>query len=495
MDDSPSPARSEQPTAPYLDAVMAYAFRGAARYHVPGHKGGPGADPALRKAIGVDALAADIPQDIHGVDLGESPTAYQRAEALAAEAFGAERSFFLTNGATQGNHTLCLALAPLGTRIVAQRNSHASIVDGLVLSGGIPSFVAPEYDDERSITHCVTPAALAAALDRAPDAQAAFIVSPTYYGMAADIAGLAEVAHRRGIPLIADQSWGPHFGFHDGLPSTALSQGADAMLTSTHKIAGSLTQSAMLHISDSGRVDPDGIARALRLLRTTSPSSLLMASLDSARRQLAMHGEQLLHETLEAIDVARAKLSTIDGIALVDGSMVGRMGVAGYDPLRIVLDVRGTGRTGYEISDELRRAYDVHVELPMQSTIVLVVGLGESAATLRRVAGDVEEVVKRLWAPGSSAAIVPPAASLGYEVAIPPRDAFLGAAETVPVDEAVGRISCESIASYPPGVPALLPGERISAETVDYLRQLAASGARLHGASDPAFETINVLLA
>lgn len=495
MDDSPSPARSEQPTAPYLDAVMAYAFRGAARYHVPGHKGGPGADPALRKAIGVDALAADIPQDIHGVDLGESPTAYQRAEALAAEAFGAERSFFLTNGATQGNHTLCLALAPLGTRIVAQRNSHASIVDGLVLSGGIPSFVAPEYDDELSITHCVTPAALAAALDRAPDAQAAFIVSPTYYGMAADIAGLAEVAHRHGIPLIADQSWGPHFGFHDGLPPTALSQGADAMLTSTHKIAGSLTQSAMLHISASGRVDPDGIARALRLLRTTSPSSLLMASLDSARRQLAMHGEQLLHETLEAIDVARAKLSTIDGIALVDGSMVGRMGVAGYDPLRIVLDVRGTGRTGYEISDELRRAYDVHVELPMQSTIVLVVGLGESAATLRRVAGDVEEVVKRLWAPGSSAAIVPPAASLGYEVAIPPRDAFLGAAETVPVDEAVGRISCESIASYPPGVPALLPGERISAETVDYLRQLAASGARLHGASDPAFETINVLLA
>lgn len=484
---------AEQPTAPYLDAVVAYAFRGPARYHVPGHKGGPGADPGVRKAIGLDGLAADVPQDIHGIDLGPSPTPYERAETLAAEAFGAARTFFLTNGATQGNHALCLALAPLGTRIVAQRNSHASIVDGLVLSGGLPSFVAPEYDEELGITHCVTPEGLAEALRAAPDARAAFIVSPTYYGMAADIAGCAEVAHRAGIPLVVDQSWGPHFGFNDALPPPALSQGADAMLTSTHKVAGSLTQSAMLHVGDSGRVDAGAVARALRLLRSTSPSSLLIASLDGARRQLALHGEQLLHETLEAIGVARAKLETIEGIGLVDGALIGRMGIAGYDPLRIVLDVRGTGRTGYEIADALRRSYDVHVELPMQATVVFVVGLGESAAALRRLAGDVEEVVKRLREPGATVPLVPPAASLGYDVAMPPRDAFLGEAEQVAVDAAVGRISCESIASYPPGVPALLPGERVSTETVAYLRELAASGARLHGASDPAFETINVL--
>jgi arginine/lysine/ornithine decarboxylase len=486
-------AVSEQPTAPYLDAVVAYAFRGPARYHVPGHKGGPGADPGVRKAIGPDCLAADIPQDIHGIDLGPSPTPYERAERLAAEAYGAARTFFLTNGATQGNHALCLALAPLGARIVAQRNSHASLVDGLVLSGGIPSFVAPESDPELGITHCVTPAALEAALRDASDARAAFIVSPTYYGMAADIAGLADVAHAAGVPLVVDQSWGPHFGFHEALPPTALAQGADAMLTSTHKIAGSLTQSAMLHIADSGRVDIGAVARALRLLRSTSPSSLLIASLDGARRQLALHGEQLLHETLEAIGVAHAKLVTIPGIALVDHRLVGRMGIAGYDPLRTVLDVRGTGRTGYDIADALRRSYDVHVELPMQATVVLVVGLGESAATLRRLAGDVEEVVKRISEPGATAAIVPPAASLRHEAALSPREAFLGAAEQVSVDAAVGRISCESIASYPPGVPALLPGERITAETVEYLRELAASGARLHGASDPAFQTINVL--
>src|SRR5919198_1554040 len=277
---------ADQPSAPYLDAVVAYGFRGSGRFHVPGHKGGPGADPGLRFALGERALAVDLPQDIEGIDLGPSPTPYERAEALAAESYGAARTWFLTNGATQGNHALCLALAPLGAQIVAQRNSHASIVDGLVLSGGIPSFVAPEYDEDLGITHCVTPAALEAALRDAPE------------------------AHAAGVPLVVDQSWGPHFGFHEDLPPTALSQGADAMLTSTHKIAGSLTQSAMLHVGASGRVDLGAVGRALRLLRSTSPSSLLIASLDGARRQLALHGEQLLFETLEAIEVARAKFTT-----------------------------------------------------------------------------------------------------------------------------------------------------------------------------------------
>jgi arginine decarboxylase len=276
---------SEQPTAPYLDALVAYAFRGSARFHVPGHKGGSGADPGLVHAIGSRALAADVPQDIHGIDLGPSPTPYERAEQLAAEAYGARRTWFLTNGATQGNHALCLALAPLGARVITQRNSHASVVDGLVLSGGVPSFVAPEYDAELGMANGVTPAQLGRAIEDAPDARAVFIVSPTYYGMAADVAACAEVAHAAGLPLVVDQAWGPHFGFHPELPPSALAEGADAVLTSTHKIAGSLTQSAMLHVAPTGRVDVGAVGRAMRLLRSTSPSSLLLASLDAARHR------------------------------------------------------------------------------------------------------------------------------------------------------------------------------------------------------------------
>jgi arginine decarboxylase len=231
----------------------------------------------------------------------------------------------------------------------------------------------------------------------------------------------------------------------------------------------------------------------MRLLRTTSPSSLLMASLDAARRQLALHGEQLLHETLAGIGRAREKLASIECLALVDEAFVGRPGVAGYDPLRIVLDVRATGVTGYDVAEALRRSYDAQVELATQATVVLVVGMGEPAAALERVAGDVEEVVKRLAISGSIAPIVRPTATLHNPMAVSPREAFLGRAEIVPVERAGGRISCESIASYPPGIPALLPGERIGAETIAYLRELVATGARLHGASDPTLASMTVL--
>ena len=484
---------SEQPSAPYLDALVGYGFRGSGRFHVPGHKGGAGADPGLRHAIGEDVLALDVPQDIHGIDAGVSPTPYERAETLAAQAYGAGRSWFLTNGATQGNHALCLALAPLGARVVAQRNSHASLVDGLVLSGGRPTFVAPEYDPELGMAHGVTPQSLAAALEGCEDVRAAFIVSPTYYGMASDVAGCAEAAHAAGVPLVVDQSWGPHFGFHPDLPTGALAQGADAMLTSTHKLAGSLTQSAMLHVAAGGRVDEAAVGRALRLLRSTSPSSLLLASLDAARRQLAVHGEQLLHETLTGLEAARAKLRSIDGIALVGGELVGQPGIAGHDPLRLVLDVRETGCTGYELAEALRTSYDVHVELATQATVVFVVGIAEGAQSLLRVAGDVEEVVRQTSRSGA-AAVTPirPPESLAQS-AVTPRDAFLGDAECVAAADAAGRVSCESIAGYPPGIPVLLPGERITEEIVAYLREIVAAGSRLHGASDPRFSSVYVL--
>jgi lysine decarboxylase len=476
-----------------MEAVVAYATRGSTRFHVPGHKGGAGADPGLRAAIGWAALTADIPQDIEGIDLGPEPTPYQRAELLAAEAHGAQRSWFLTNGATQGNHALCLALAPLGTHVVAQRNSHASIVDGLVLSGGLPSFVAPAYDAELGMAHGVTPDALAQALDADPQSRVAFVVSPTYYGMCADVQALAAVAHERDVALVVDQSWGPHFGFHPDLPESALKLGADAVLTSTHKIIGSLTQSALLHVAPTGRIDPKAVGRAIRLVRTTSPSSLLMASLDGARRQIAVHGEALLHETIAAAAQTRAKLETTPGITCIAEDFVGRPGVAAYDPLRLVLDTRETGCTGYEVADALRNAYDVQPELATVATLVCVLGMGQPAEALVRFAGDVDEIVKRIAKPGRVEALVRTPAALENAMVVPPRDAFLGEAEIVPIDDAIGRISCESIAGYPPGIPALLPGERLTADTVAYLKELVGSGARLHGAADPTLTTIHVM--
>ncbi len=496
IDERPRRAR-ELPTAPYLDAIVSYGFRGSVRFHVPGHKGGPGADPGLRSAIGDRALALDICQDIEGIDVGSGggeSTPYQRAEELAAAAYGARQTWFLTNGATQGNHALCLALAKPTDHVLVQRNSHASIVDGLVLSGGMASFVAPEYDMELGMAHGVTPEALDGALRRAPDISAAFIVSPTYYGMTADIRGCVEVAHRHGVALVVDCAWGSHFGFHPALPESPLRLGADAVLASTHKIVGSLTQSAMLHVAHGGRINPEEVARCVRLVRSTSPNSLLLASLDAARRQLSAHGEALLDRTIDAAARTREAIDRIPGCAIVGEGFVGRPGIAGWDPLRIVIDVRGTGCTGYELAAELRAANDIYVELATQATLVLVLGLGQPVEPLERFAHDFAETVRLLARPGEGHTVSAPPASLEHQTVVPVREAFLGHGETVAVDDAIGRISAESIAGYPPGVPSLLPGERVTAEVVAYLRELTAAGARLHGAADPTFRTVRVLM-
>jgi lysine decarboxylase len=483
-----------QPTAPYLEAITAYGFRGSTRFHVPGHKGGEGADPGLRTALGEQALLLDIPQDIEGIDVGPSPTPYERAEQLAAEAYGAERTWFLTNGATQGNHALCIALAPAGTPVILQRNSHASLIDGLILSGGRPSWVAPEYDAELGMAHGVTPAALDRALASTPEAKVAFVVSPTYYGIAADIGACAEVAHAAGAALIVDNAWGSHFGFHDALPRSPLALGADAMIASTHKIVGSLTQSAMLLVAHGDRVDTDAVARAVRLVRSTSPSSLLIASLDAARRQLAVHGEALLDRTIVAAAQARAAIASVPGCATLGADLVGQAGIAGWDPLRIVVDVRRTGCTGYEVAAALRSDYDIFVELATHATLVLVVGLAQPVGQLERLAHDFAETVRRIARPAEAVAIARPPGALEHETVMSPRDAFLGPSEAIAVDQALGRISCEAVAGYPPGVPALLPGERITAEVVGYLRELTSAGARLHGAADPTFATVRVLI-
>jgi lysine decarboxylase len=219
-----------------------------------------------------------------------------------------------------------------------------------------------------------------------------------------------------------------------------------------------------------------------------------MASLDAARRQLAVHGEALLDRTIRASYDARAEIDAVPGCSVVGEGLVGRPGIAGWDPLRIVIDVRGTGCTGYEVAAALRGSFDIYVELATHATLVLVLGLGQTVDPLERLSHDFAETVRAISRPSETAVVARPPVALEHETAIPPREAFLGTAEAVPVDDAIGRVSAESIAGYPPGVPALLPGERITSEVVAYLRQLTAAGARLHGAADPTFSTVRVLV-
>jgi arginine decarboxylase len=487
----------EQDSTPYLDALVEYADRDPGRFHVPGHKGGPGADPALRAALGDRALQLDIPAGISGIDVAPDPAnaPFQLAQRLAADAWGAKRSWFLVNGGSGGNHAICLALAHSGERVVVQRNVHSSIVDGLVLSGLRPRFVAPEVDPELGVAHCVTPEALAETLDAEPNAVAAIIVSPTYFGAVADVAALVEVAHARGVPLVVDEAWGSHLHFSSALPTAALECGADVVLSSIHKIVGSITQSAIVHLGHGeDRVDERVLDRAVTLVESTSPNGLLTASLDAARRQAAVHGEELLAETVASLAELRERIRMIGGLDVLDQRIVGRSGVHAYDPLRLVVDVRGVGATGHRVARLMWESDDINLELFSENVVVAVFGIGEHAAeTGGRLVTALERACMRIGEEMEEP--LPPFAEPPPwgPTELSPREAFLATQEVVAFDEAEGRIAAESLAAYPPGVPNVLPGERLTRPTLDYIADSVAHGGLVRGASDRTLSTVRVV--
>jgi lysine decarboxylase len=488
---------SDQRETPYLDALREYAARDPARLHVPGHKGGPGADAGLLRAIGERALSLDIPALTYGIDVGPAPTPFERAQRLAAEAWGAGRTWFLINGASQGNIAAGLALAHHGSAVVLQRNVHSSTIDALVLSGLRPTFAAPEVDPELGIAHCLTARALADALAATPAAVGAWVVSPTYFGAVADIRALAAVAHERGVPLIVDEAWGAHLAFHERLPEHALAAGADLVISSTHKIVGSLTQSAMLHLgAQSARLlDEEAVDRAVTLTESTSPSSLLTCSLDAARRQAALHGRDLLERAVEVLEQTRAEIRAIEGLEVLDERLAGRAGVFAYDPLRLAIDVRGLAASGYEIAPRLREIGDINLELYGQNVIVAVFGMAErSLPEARRLVRALQTLAAEIGSDprgaGTSFAAPPP----WGELVMTPREAYLGAQEAVPAKQAAGRIAAESLATYPPGIPNVLPGERLTEETLAYVQHTLELGGSVRGASDRLLRTVRVVV-
>lgn len=486
----------DQDRVPYVEALRKHASRDPARLTVPGHKGGAGADPALIEAVGEKALDLDLPALIEGIDVGPPESnPFEQAQRLAADAWGAARTWFLVGGASQGNHAALLALRHTGRSVVMQRNVHSSAIDGSVLADLDPTFIAPEIDPELGVAHGATPSGLATALDAAPGAVAALVVSPTYFGACADIAALVEICHKRGLPLVVDEAWGAHLTFSEELPQAALAAGADLVISSTHKIVGSLTQSAMIHLGQDSLIDARIVDRVVTLLESTSPSSLLSLSLDAARRMAAVHGSGLIAETLATLRVTRQRIRDIPGLDVLDESLIGNPGVAGWDPLRLTVDVRGAHITGHRFADLI---FDLGIdyELATETVVVFTFGLGGSAAALaEQLVAALEHVVGDLGGtddeePSVPFAVPPPWGPLEMSM----RDAFLGPQEAVPFDAAEGRIACESLAAYPPGIPNVLPGERLTRETLDFIADTLAHGGKLRGASDRTLKTVRVVI-
>lgn len=478
---------------PYADAVAANSAQDLLRLNVPGHSGDDGAAPELTRFFGPGLLQKDISPLLTGIDMGDD-SPYDEALALAAEAWGARQSWFLTNGASQANRMGALALGAFGRpeqQVLVQRSAHSSFIDGIILAGLTPVFVQPLIDDRYGIAHGLSPEQLEQTLAETEDPKGVYVVTPSYFGAVANVAAVAEIAHAAGVPLMVDEAWGAHFGFHPELPQNSLSLGADLVVSSTHKLGGSLTQSAMMHLGEGPFADVLGplVQRAYMMTMSTSQSALLLASLDIARHALVA-GQAHMSEAIAAAERIRVEIRRRGRFRIVSDTWDFEEVVAN-DPLRISVDVRAGGLNGNAVRDELIRAYGIYTEISTDSCVVAFLGPGFAPDVSRFV-----DALHRLQPTGTLAYAETHTLSLPHfgDLSMRPRDAWFAPAVKVPAHEAVGRVSADSLAAYPPGIPNVMPGEAITQEVVDFLRIVAASpGGYVRGATDPAVDYLRVV--
>lgn len=491
----------EQVRRPYVEALQRHAEAAPLHVTIPGHgRSESVGGQALSKIFGEQVVDLDLPIMLPGIDLGGT-NPLRMAANLAAEAWGARRAWFLTNGASQGNRTSALAVRGLGERVLVQRNTHSSFIDGVLLAGLEPAFVTPAVDEQFGIAHGITPSELASQLRAAQLAgrpfSSVFVISPNYFGSVSDIAELARVAHRYDAALIVDGAWGAHFGFHPDLPESPSRLGADLVVSSTHKLAGSLTQSAMLLLGEgpfADRLEPL-VLRAYRMTASTSPSTLLMASLDAARHGL-VQGHATIGRSIRLSQEFRERLRADGRYGVVGDTFAAFDDVVATDPLRIPVDTSALGQSGHWVRDRLISDHGVYFEMATAGTIVAVFGalaspdLDRVMAALSAVADDAEAL--RAAGGAQAPTAFPPLPPAG-PLRMLPREAYLAASELVPAAEAIGRISADTLSAYPPGIPNIMPGEEVTAENVAFVQAVAASPTGVvRGANDAQVAMLRV---
>ena len=522
-----------QHRAPFAHALLEHADRDTLQIMVPGH----GCDaersyPELVDFLSPRGVALDVPPMTDGIDLGEN-TPLDEALELAAEAWGASRTWFMTNGASQANRTAAIAVRALGERVMVQRAMHSSFTDGILLAGLMPSFVVPNVDTHNGVTHGLTPEALDEALTSEAEAgrkvDSIYVVSPSYFGAVADVEGLAKVAHAHDAAIIVDGAWGPHFGFHPDLPGSPVALGADLVISSTHKLVGSLTQSAMLHLGHgplAKKLEPF-VERAYTMTGSTSASNILKGTLDVARHGL-INGRDRIEDALRGAEELREALRQDDRFRVLSDNFGDFDDIHEIDTLRIPVDVSRLGHTGHWVRQRLIADHDIYCEMSTATTIVIIFGalatpavertlealravadaaqnpVDEDAADIPVASGNSVVVATDAWeatTPGHAVEALSaegerfPEIPKAGTMRLLPRDAyFADAFDVVAAEDAVGRISADTLAAYPPGIPNVLPGEEITEEIVKFLQAVATSPTGyVRGAQDAKVTTFRVV--
>lgn len=481
-----------QNETPLFTGLVEHAKKNPTQFHIPGHKKGAGIDPEFRNFIGDNALSIDLinigPLD----DLHQPKGIIKQAQDLAAEAFGADHTFFSVQGTSGAIMTMVMAVCGPGDKIIVPRNVHKSVMSAIVFSGAVPIFIHPEIDNQLGISHGITTDSVKKALEQNPDAKGLLVINPTYFGIAADLKRIVDIAHSYNVPVLVDEAHGVHIHFHDGLPLSAMQAGADMAATSVHKLGGSMTQSSILNVKE-GLVSANRVQSILSMLTTTSTSYLLLASLDVARKRLVTEGYELIEKTIQLANYIRDKINGIDNLYCVGREILGSKATFDFDPTKLIISVKELGITGSDAEVWLREKFNIEVEMSDLYNILCIVTPGDSkkeADILIEALANLSDEVSHLTESRSVPEVLLPDIPV---LALSPRDAFYSETEVVPFEESAGRVIAEFIMVYPPGIPIFIPGEIITEDNLTYIQTNIEAGLPVQGPEDYELKTLRVI--
>lgn len=480
----------KQMETPLLDAVTALIETKPAYFRIPGHRLEKGISKKWTDKVGSKIFAYDVTETPYTDDLHSPESAILQAQELYADLYRTDKSFLLVNGTTCGNEAMILTAAHEGEKIMIARNAHKSAMMGLVLSGAKPVYCMPEVIDSFGIQGEITKESVEACFRQNPDCKALFLVSPSYYGVTSNLAQLARVCHAHDALLLVDEAHGGHVYFHEMLPQGAMAAGADMCVQSMHKVTGALTQSSVLHVCTKN-VDTEQISKNLHLVQSTSPNYLLMTSLDCARYELAQNGREMMQKALELCTYARNEINKIEGFSCMTRADADK--ADSLDLTRLVISAKQTGLSGYELEEILFTRYAVNMELADAENVLAVVTYANTMEDMERLVAACREISQ-----GKSVKAEPVVKDYPDFPPIPeqvmtPREAYFAEFEEISWEKAKGKVAAEMIAPYPPGIPVIYPGERITEEIWEYLSCFKRDKRHIHGSKDGKLETIRVM--
>ena len=479
--------RKAQERAPVYEALEKFGKMRVVPFDVPGHKRGRG-NPELARLLGDKCVSMDVNSMKPLDNLCHPVSVIREAEKLAADAFGAANAFLMVGGTTSAVQSMILSSVKAGEKLILPRNMHRSVMGALVLCGAVPVYVNPDCDTRLGIPLGIRLEQLEETIARTPDAKAVLVNNPTYYGICSDMRGIVQLAHAHGMKVLADEAHGTHFYSGEELPPSAMAAGADMAAVSMHKSGGSLTQSSLLLTGPA--VNADYVRQIINLTQTTSASYLLLSSLDISRRNLALRGREAFAGVIELADYAREEINDAGGWYAFGKELKNGGSVFDFDATKLSVHTLDVGLAGIEVYDILRDEYDIQIEFGDLGNILAYLSIGDRKRDVERLVSALAEI-RRLYAKDRAGMM--DNEYIAPDVAVTPQFAFYSPKECLPIRDTAGRICTEFVMCYPPGIPILAPGERVTEEIIDYILYAKDKGCQLTGPEDAAIERLNVL--